>query len=366
MKSSMSFALLFFFAGLVPVWGQTQEFPFTEDHWNLSEADYQLEKFKGKKGIALKGRLDLKQLVMKDGTIEVDLNFPAKRNFPGVYFRTRQKSYEEFYVRPHQSGNPDACQYSPVFYGTAAWQLYHGEGFGTKLELTADTWHHLKIVVKSNSAEVYWDEDPSPILVAKLLTGAKEGRIAISGGAEYVHFANFQFTPAAPQTQFAEPIPDLLALKRSEVRFWQVSRVVNDSLVWGKTELDPNWLRGFRWRSQSPQYKNILNLAEFGARTEFANTIMCRLEVQATKAGPYLLELGYSDDIQVYCNGQILYRGTNQFRSRDYRYLGTIGYFDGVYLPLKAGKNDIVITVRERFGGWGLMGKWANSEGIRY
>jgi hypothetical protein len=43
--------------------------------------------------------------------------------------------------------------------------------------------------------------------------------------------------------------------------------------------------------------------------------------------------------------------------SRDYRYLGTIGYFDNVTLPLEAGKNEICIAVSEAFGGWGIMGR---------
>jgi len=34
--------------------------------------------------------------------------------------------FEHFYIRPHQSGNPDANQYTPVFNGVSAWQLYHG------------------------------------------------------------------------------------------------------------------------------------------------------------------------------------------------------------------------------------------------
>ena len=35
----------------------------------------------------------------------------------------------------------------------------------------------------------------------------------------------------------------------------------------------------------------------------------------------------------------VVYAGDNRYRSRDYRYLGTIGYFDQVYLPLAAGDN---------------------------
>ena len=33
-------------------------------------------------------------------------------------------NYEEFYLRPPQSGSPDANQYSPVFHGLTSWQLW--------------------------------------------------------------------------------------------------------------------------------------------------------------------------------------------------------------------------------------------------
>ncbi|MEL6926392.1 MAG: hypothetical protein AAFO94_20280, partial [Bacteroidota bacterium] len=76
------------------------------------------------------------------------------------------------------------------------------------------------------------------------------------------------------------------------------------------------------------------------------------------------LQFGYSDAAAVFVNDQILYRGKNLFRSRDYRYLGTIGYFDSVYLQLKKGRNEVVIAVAENFGGWGLKAKLENMEGI--
>ena len=67
----------------------------------------------------------------------------------------------------------------------------------------------------------------------------------------------------------------------------------------------------------------------------------------------------------VFVNGKALYSGDNAFRSRDYRYLGTIGYFDSVFIPLNKGENDIVIAIMERFGGWGIKAKFENSEGIK-
>ena len=60
-----------------------------------------------------------------------------------------------------------------------------------------------------------------------------------------------------------------------------------------------------------------------------------------------------------------MYEGQRQFMSRDYRYLGTIGFFDAVHLPLKKGKNELVIAVSETFGGWGIQGEFEDMEGIK-
>jgi hypothetical protein len=37
---------------------------------------------------------------------------------------------------------------------------------------------------------------------------------------------------------------------------------------------------------------------------------------------------------------------------------------DALYLPLRAGENELVIAVTEAFGGWGLAGRFEDLEGI--
>lgn len=65
----------------------------------------------------------------------------------------------------------------------------------------------------------------------------------------------------------------------------------------------------------------------------------------------------YSDRVRVYVNGTLLYSGDNSYRTRDFRYLGTIGLFDSVQAPLKKGANEVVFAVSETFGGWGIMAR---------
>ena len=73
---------------------------------------------------------------------------------------------------------------------------------------------------------------------------------------------------------------------------------------------------------------------------------------------------GYSDRLRLFVNDRLFYTGTNGYRTRDYRYLGTIGYFDAVTVPLRKGRNELVFAVSESFGGWGVQAKFNNLDGI--
>jgi hypothetical protein len=77
------------------------------------------------------------------------------------------------------------------------------------------------------------------------------------------------------------------------------------------------------------------------------------------------LRLGFSDRATVFLNGRALFRGEDGYRSRDYRFLGSIGFWDTVYLPLAEGENELVVAVSEDFGGWGVMARLEDLDGIR-
>jgi hypothetical protein len=85
--------------------------------------------------------------------------------------------------------------------------------------------------------------------------------------------------------------------------------------------------------------------------------------VHAARPQTRRFTFGYSDRARVYLNGTLLYKGDNGYLSRDYRYLGTIGLFDSIALPLKGGDNELWIAVSEDFGGWGIMGGISDYEG---
>ena len=68
------------------------------------------------------------------------------------------------------------------------------------------------------------------------------------------------------------------------------------------------------------------------------------------------LEIGYSDDVAVFLNGQIVYRGRSAQGFRDPGFLGIMNpENDAVYLSLKGGRNELMLAVSELGGGWGFI-----------
>ena len=76
------------------------------------------------------------------------------------------------------------------------------------------------------------------------------------------------------------------------------------------------------------------------------------------------MAIGFSDRCKVYLNGRLLYAGSNGFMSRDYRFYGTIGFWDELFLDLQKGNNEVTIAVSEDFGGWGVEARFDELNGI--
>src|SRR6476659_4555460 len=342
---------------------QTVKVPLSLDAWDTLGVNPIRETYKGKECFLLKaGAIILKNAELRDGTIEADLSFPQQRNFPGIAVRMQGlKNSELFYVRPHQSGNPDATQYTSVFNGSAAWQLYYGEGYGGAFPFKFNEWHHIKIELHGLQAEFYID-DTLVIKVKELLTGWKAGMIAVTAEAAPLRVANVQYTIKEGSVPTSTPVP--ANGTGGVVTTWQVSNVVNRRLFEKQYQLTSQIKNQFTWATQTTEPSGTINLARFGQWADTTNTMVARLVIESTADQVKELSFGFSDFVTVYLNDMALYYGADNFMSRDYRFLGTIGYFDKLFLPLKKGTNELWFVVSENFGGWGVKAKFENMEGI--
>jgi len=85
------------------------------------------------------------------------------------------------------------------------------------------------------------------------------------------------------------------------------------------------------------------------------DSIVARTTLRAARDEDRRFRFGYSDEIRVFLNGRLLFAGESAYTQRDPSFLGIVGPYDSLYLPLRKGDNDLLVVVTERMGGWGFQ-----------
>lgn len=345
----------------------SQEYPFNPKLWEVNSSGFLFENFKDKQCLyLLHGRAELKDVEFFTGLIEYKIFVTERRGFPGVRFRMQDPlNFEEFYIRPHQSGNPDANQYTPVINGVSGWQMYFGERFSAPTAYKFNEWNTIRLLIAETSAEVYINDMETPALViSKLKRSPKPGKIGLSGGG----FAGFYVTDFKIEKMNSVTLkgklkePEEVAI--GTVYSWFVSNSFPESKLDSKYVLDNETKSGLSWEKVEVEDKGYANLAVQGNQSETDNTVFAKLVIESDKSQVRKFSYGFSDRVKVYFNDQLLASGDDGYQTRDYRFLGTVGFYDAVYLNLKKGKNEIWMAVSEDFGGWAVLGKFENRDGI--
>jgi hypothetical protein len=295
---------------------------------------------------------------LHDGVVELDLATGPDRGFHGVVWRLLDaESYESFFVRPHQIGNPDAVQYTPVWNGVSGWQLYHGPGFWAPTAFPLDGWFRIRVVFHGSRAEVVVGEDPVPALVvSELKRPPARGRIGILVGGPAIRVARFAYGTVASLGPEPAPLPPP---PTGVIAEWHVSDPFPEARLGDGTDLPEALLAERSWTRLTADTSGLVDLARAHGLRDGRDTVLARATIHAEHAAVRRLELGFSDRAVVNLNGRALYRGDATYRSRDYRFLGSIGWYDTLYVPLEPGDNDLVVAVSEDFGGWGVQARLA-------
>jgi hypothetical protein len=340
--------------------GHPQPVPFDSGRWSWHAAGHRVENHLGRDSLYLEnGIATVADARFTNGWIEFDVAFGRERGFMGGIWRVQDAgNYEEFYLRPHQSGNPDATQYTPVFNGNSGWQLYHGERYTVPIVHRFDEWTHVKILFSGAQAEIYVGDMEKPVLfIAGLKRGAGPGGVGLRVG-EFApaHFANFSFTetdspPIQGRPGPPEPVP------QGVIPSWWVSDTFPESMLAAKVALGEEDLVARNWTRLETERSGLANLSRAHGVEGRKNTVFARQVIRSNREQTRRLDFGFSDRVKVYLNGRLLFQGDDTYRSRDYRFLGSIGYFDALYLPLRKGKNELLMAVSEDSGGWGIQAK---------
>ncbi len=358
--------LVAFIGYLMPA--NANNIPLNGDNFTVKGKDAKFVTYKGETSLLLNNAsATINDVSFVNGIIEYDVAFKKQRSFVGVDFRQQDsKNSEKFYIRPHQSGNPDANQYTPVFNGLSAWQLYP-QGFAGKVNYKFDEWNHIKIIVAGKHGEVYINDMQKPAFsISEFIRPIESGSIRFYSERADAYIANVSIVKNdKPQTLSTSPKTAALSLK-DYISKWNISNSFSENDLDNTTQLKQQELAKMNWQSLNTDRYGVLNMARVQGITKANNSAFAKFTIDSDKAQTKALHFGYSDKVRVFVNNTLVYAGNNSFRSRDYRYLGTIGLFDTIYLPLKAGKNDISFAVSEGFGGWGVMAKLDDNNDISF
>ena len=359
--------------------GTTLAVSADSSRWSLVEqakvADYQ-----GRKCLLLDGGAAvLKNFQMRDAVIDVDVATPAARGFFGLQFRLADDGAngEWVYLRQHKSGYPDAMQYTPVLNTGANWQIYNGMGFTGAVDIPKDTWFHLRLEVTGAQAKLFVKNMEKPALVMNdLKSGVQNGQVALHVLTGATYFSNFEIrtTPDVPWERHLPAMPpgtltkwslspSFDALERNQERPLSLAEI--EAMHWQDVEAEPpGFVVLYRYR-EAPHLR-VTFATDFSKRLEpqpGMKLLYARTSIDSDREQVKRLYVGYSDDVSVFLNGKILFRGRSAQNFRDPGFLGIVNpENDTVYLPLQKGSNELMLAVSELGGGWGFICRLAEGE----
>ncbi len=348
--------------------GSLHEIPLDDPAWGWRDGEVRPTTFDGRACVAFGDEIDLLGLPagveLTDGVLEVDVAVTGERAFHGLVWRVVDRANSEsFYVRPHQVGNPDACQYNPVYHDVASWQLYHDAGYWAPVHFPIGGWFTIRAVFAGDRLEVFVGDLETPALESRLLMPAVRGGAGILIGGPGLFVSRFAWSDPPPAFR-GSGAPEIAAVP-GIVPAWLVSDAFAEPAS-APAELGPHALDGRTWTRLESEPTGLVNLSKVSGVAEGADTAWARTTIRSDRARVVPMPLGFSDRAVLYLNGRALFRGNDSYRSRDYRFLGSIGWYDTVYLPLLAGDNDLDIAVSEDFGGWGVQARFDDLEGLSF
>jgi hypothetical protein len=364
------------FLCLAPFWASPAEsIPHDSPRWQF-HGKAKVTEYLGRLCLELQdGAASLKDFEMSDGVIDVDMAGSGARGFYNIVFRSQADNREVVYLRPHKTGL-DAQQYTPVLNGAAVWQIYNGPGFTRAVDIPKGVWFHVRLEITGAQAKLYVNDMREPSLVmSDLKSGLRKGGVGLEGA----YFSNFQVHETAPVAwERHEPAmaaatitkwslsPNLNALERDLDR--PLSKSEAAAMTWQDVTAEPPGFVVINRYRRSPEVFPTF-ARDFSKRLEpqkGMQVVYARATIVSDLDQTKKLNIGYSDDVSVFLNGRILYRGRSAQRFRDPGFLGIVNpENDSVYLPLKKGRNELMLAVSELTGGWGFICRFDNMDGVQ-
>jgi len=361
---------------------QAQSADFGPARWDIQDRKGRAEEFLGRQSLYLtSGYAFLRDVNFENGVIEVDIAAPNTPSFLGIVFRAAGASdHEIVYFRPHKSGQEDAVQYTPAFNGSARLELYSGPGFTAATEIPHEKWVHARIEVSGLGARVFLNNADTPALVIEdLKRKAGAGSIGLWGFATGGHFSNFTYRADNSIRRVAKtPAP----IQNGILTRWELSEAFDASvrnpetlpsqpelaaMKWDRVGVEaPGMVAINRYRRTAEVVPFFRKAAERVGKRDGRKAVFARTVINSDREQIVKMALGYSDEATVFLNSKPVFTGRSAFRFRDPGFLGIMDVEDDVvYLPLKKGRNELLLGVADYFGGWGFICRLDGATGVQ-
>jgi hypothetical protein len=350
---------------------------FAKDRWHFRGSTANVEEKLGRSSLFLKGtHAYLNDVAFADGTIDLDIAVPRQRNFVGVLFRVASEGNQErVYLRPHKSGLDDALQYEANFDESSTWQLYSAPGHMRPADIPWEQWFHMRLVISGSQATVFLHGSETPAMVVEdLKRGYAKGGIGLYAGSGGAWFSNLRYEPAKESAPPAPSAPPSFA--KGVVSSWELSEAFEAESAlpeavpaiakWDRVAAEaPGMLVIDRYRKSSGALPPSFDFEKRLGPAKDRRVVYARAVIQSDREQVKRLSFGYSDEVCVFVNGRIVFTGRSPFRFRDPGFMGVLDVDDdAVYLPLRKGRNELVMAVAEYFGGWGVAARFDDPSGL--
>ena len=314
----------------------------------------------------------LNDLIFTNGTIEFDVEL-NENGFVGISFRMGEDRLEteNFYIRAFWPVSPilrTTLQYATVVDSMSLWDLT--DDYQAPANIQQEGWNHVKLVISGRQMLVYVNDLKKPALHVPALEGRlNSGGISLGGAGI---FANLVIRPNETENLSPEPGYDPTAYDPRYLRDWQVTKPVDfppGQDITQKHLPDSTTV----WTSIRAESRSLVNLSRPFGRTFYnprngeRRLAWLKTELHSEVTQERRIDLGFSDEIWVFINGQFLLVDKNHFGTpgmKEPRGRCTIEN-TSFTLPLQAGKNELLIGITNDFYGWGIIARLDDTDGLK-
>ena len=381
MKSVIAICVVMVYSVTLYAQDNTLEIPMSEDRWEFDSSRVEFithQSVPAARGLDGGAQLFLKDFEFSDGTIEFDVDLSAG-GFIGINFRESadRKETENFYIRAFWPVGPHrrtALQYATVIDGTSMWDLT--DEYQAAASIHREGWNHVKLVVSGRQMQAYVNEMDRPALQVPVLEGLlNAGGLSFGGQAV---FASLVVSPGVTEELPSSPGAEPAANDPHYLRNWRVTEPVmlpfDRTLVFDLPTMFERDLKSdlpdesTQWQPIRAKHRGVVNLNRlYGSPTDSNRRLVwLKTTIQSETTMERRLDLGFSDEVWVFINGQILHIDQNYFGTPQMKEPRGRAALDNatIDLPLQEGDNELLIGVSNYFFGWGIIARLDDVEGL--